>query len=92
MFEPIHGSAPRHAGQDRANPIAMIQAVQMMLEWLGERQEDERLLRAAALAEQAVARVLIDGTSLTYDLAPAGRWVSCSACGDAIVEEIARLA
>jgi isocitrate/isopropylmalate dehydrogenase len=92
MFEPIHGSAPRHAGQDRANPIAMIQAAQMMLEWLGERMGDERLLRAASLTEQAVAHVLAAGTSLTYDLAPPGKGVSCSACGDAIAEEIARFA
>jgi 3-isopropylmalate dehydrogenase len=92
MFEPIHGSAPRHAGQDRANPIAMILGVQMMLEWLGERHEDERLLHAAALVEKSVARVLQVGRSLTYDLAPAGEWVSCSACGDAIAEEMARFA
>jgi 3-isopropylmalate dehydrogenase len=92
MFEPIHGSAPRHAGQDRANPIAMIQAGQMMLEWLGERTGDGRLLRSASLVEQAVAHVLATGTSLTYDLAPPGKGVSCSACGDAIAAEIARFA
>ena len=35
MFEPIHGSAPKHAGKDRANPLAAILAAQMMLDWLG---------------------------------------------------------
>src|SRR5439155_1230176 len=33
MFEPIHGSAPKHAGKDEVNPTAMILAVQMMLDW-----------------------------------------------------------
>src|SRR5207249_12218525 len=36
LFEPIHGSAPKHAGKNVANPIATIMAVQMMLDWLGE--------------------------------------------------------
>ncbi len=47
MFEPIHGSAPKHAGKDKANPLAAILAVQMMLDWLGTRHEDSRLHRAA---------------------------------------------
>src|SRR2546427_515560 len=38
MFEPIHGSAPKHAGKDEGNPIAMILAGQMMLDWLGRRE------------------------------------------------------
>ncbi|RME50956.1 MAG: isocitrate/isopropylmalate dehydrogenase family protein, partial [Deltaproteobacteria bacterium] len=40
MFEPIHGSAPKHAGKDRVNPLAMILAVKDGLAWLGERKED----------------------------------------------------
>ena len=43
MFEPIHGSAPKHAGKDKANPLAAILAMQMMLDWLGTRHDDERL-------------------------------------------------
>jgi isocitrate/isopropylmalate dehydrogenase len=35
MFEPIHGSAPKHAGKDKVNPIAMVLAVKEGLEWLG---------------------------------------------------------
>src|SRR5207245_1217267 len=35
LFEPIHGSAPKHAGKNVANPIATIIAVPMMLDWLG---------------------------------------------------------
>src|SRR5438552_12492295 len=48
LFEPIHGSAPKYAGQNVANPIATIMAVQMMLDYLGES-------RAAARIEEAVA-------------------------------------
>lgn len=68
MFEPIHGSAPKHAGQDKVNPMAMIMAVQMALEWLGGRKHDERLTAAAKGIEAAVAAVLNEGTVLTYDL------------------------
>lgn len=87
MFEPIHGSAPKHAGRNKANPVAMILAVKMMLDWLGERHADNRLSRAASRLEDAVARVLHDHKSLTYDLAEDGVGASCSACGDAVVEE-----
>ncbi len=54
LFESIHGSAPQFAGQDRANPMATIMAVAMMLEYLGEP-------RAAARVEAAVVRVLRSG-------------------------------
>jgi 3-isopropylmalate dehydrogenase len=92
MFEPIHGSAPKHAGRNKANPIAMILAVKMMLDWLGERQADERLKSAAQKLEDSVARVLLEGRALTYDLAADGAGVSCSSCADAVVEELARVA
>ena len=88
MFEPIHGSAPRHAGLNRANPIAMILALWMLLEWLGSREGDERLLAAATEVEGAVARVLRRGEVVTYDLAPAGKGATCSECGDAVVAEL----
>jgi 3-isopropylmalate dehydrogenase len=51
LFEPIHGSAPKYAGQNVANPIATIGAIQMMLDYLGEQ-------RAATRLEDAVARLL----------------------------------
>src|SRR5438477_3494586 len=58
MFEPIHGSAPKHAGKDKANPLAAILAVQMMLDWLSTRHADVRLHRAAEKVEAAVAALL----------------------------------
>jgi 3-isopropylmalate dehydrogenase len=85
MFEPIHGSAPKHAGQDKVNPIAMILAVQMMLDWLGTRRKDRGLLSAAQRIEAAVAGVLREGSTLTYDL---GGTAKCSEVGSAIVAAI----
>jgi isocitrate/isopropylmalate dehydrogenase len=61
VFEPTHGSAPKHAGQQKANPIATILAARMMLEWLGE-------VDKAARLEQAVAAVIREGQVRTYDM------------------------
>ena len=83
MFEPIHGSAPKHAGQDKVNPIAMILAVQMMLAWLADRKGDKALAEAAVAVDAAVASVLAEGKVLTYDL---GGSAKCSQVGDAVVE------
>jgi 3-isopropylmalate dehydrogenase len=68
MFEPIHGSAPRHAGKRRANPVAAILAGKMMLEWLGERHNDNSVLTAATIIEEAVKDLLSEGRVRTYDL------------------------
>jgi isocitrate dehydrogenase (NAD+) len=62
VFEPAHGSAPRQAGRDRANPTAMILSGAWALRHLGEH-------RAADRVERAVAGVLADGCH-TYDLTP----------------------
>jgi 3-isopropylmalate dehydrogenase len=54
MFEPIHGSAPKHAGLGKASPVAAIAAVQMMLENLGENE-------AALAVDQAIIAALATG-------------------------------
>ncbi len=90
MFEPIHGSAPRHAGRNKANPIAAILAVRMLLEWLGRRHDDRRLVESGNAVESAVAAVLQEGRAVTYDLAADGQGVPCSACGDAVAGKILR--
>jgi len=87
MFEPIHGSAPKHAGKDEVNPIAIILAVQMMLDWLGRKKGDESLREAATAIEQAVETTLKKGTVLTYDL---GGSAKCSEVGTAIASAVAR--
>jgi 3-isopropylmalate dehydrogenase len=61
VFEQTHGSAPKHAGRYRVNPIATILAAGMMLDWLGEHEKAARL-------EQAVAGVIRDGAVRTYDM------------------------
>jgi 3-isopropylmalate dehydrogenase len=61
VFEPTHGSAPKHAGQNKANPIAAILAARMMLEWLGEVEPARRI-------EAAVADVVRQGRVRTYDM------------------------
>jgi isocitrate/isopropylmalate dehydrogenase len=61
VFEPTHGSAPKYAGQYKANPIATILAAKMMLEWLGERDK-------AAAVDGAVAEVIAEGAERTYDM------------------------
>ena len=56
-----HGSAPKYAGQNKVNPIATILAARMMLDWLGE-------TLAGAKIEKAVATVIAEGKSRTYDM------------------------
>jgi len=61
IFEPVHGSAPKHAGKNKANPIAAILAGKMMVEWLGE-------VEIARAIEDAVAEVILEGKLRTYDM------------------------
>jgi isocitrate/isopropylmalate dehydrogenase len=89
MFEPIHGSAPKHAGKDKVNPIAMILAVKEGLDWLGRRKQDERLGRAAAAIESAVIATLGAGAPLTYDVVGEAKAARCSDVGKAIAEAAA---
>ena len=91
MFEPIHGSAPKYAGQNKANPIATILALRMLLDWLGRKHEDERLVGAATDIEEAVAAVLKEGRFVTYDLAGDGKGVTCAECGDAVARATERV-
>ncbi len=61
VFEPTHGSAPKYTGMYKVNPIAMLLATKMMLEWLGEAEMAHHL-------EAAIAAVIRDGKVRTYDL------------------------
>jgi isocitrate dehydrogenase (NAD+) len=61
LFEPGHGSAPKMAGLDRANPMATMLSGVMMLRHLGE-------TPAAQSLETAIAEVIAEGRSVTYDL------------------------
>lgn len=61
IFEPTHGSAPKYAGQYKVNPIAMLLATKMMLEYLNEKEKANRL-------EHAIAEVIEEGKVRTYDM------------------------
>ena len=88
MFEPIHGSAPKHSGQDKANPMAMILATGEALDWLGLRKDDARLRKAAVAIEESVAAVCAARTTLTYDLVGTAKAAKMSAVGAAIIAEL----
>ncbi len=84
LFEATHGSAPKYKGLNKANPTAMILSGMLMLRHLGE-------IAAADRLEGAVAKVLAEGRSVTYDL-KADRYdktaVGTSQMADAIIKVI----
>jgi isocitrate dehydrogenase (NAD+) len=61
VFEPTHGSAPKYTGQNKVNPMAMMLSGVMMLRHLEEREAADRL-------ESAIASVISESTSVTYDM------------------------
>ena len=78
MFEPIHGSAPKHAGKNVACPLGAIGAVQMMLDYVGEKPAAQRI-------ERAVADLLTSGTVKSAD---ARSGISTSNMGDMVVQRL----
>ena len=82
LYEPVHGSAPDIAGQDKANPLATILSVAMMLRYSLNAPE------AALAIEEAVSRVL-DAGLRTGDIAEQGQVsVGTTAMGDAVIEAL----
>ncbi len=63
IFEPTHGSAPKYTGLNKVNPAATILSGVMMLRYINEKTAADRL-------EAAVAEVMAEGKSVTYDLKP----------------------
>jgi len=61
VFEPVHGSAPTHAGKNRANPTAVILSAVLMLRHIGEEAAAEKIL-------DAIKAVLAEGKNVTYDV------------------------
>jgi 3-isopropylmalate dehydrogenase len=68
LFQPSHGTAPQLAGKNVANPLATILSAAMMLDWIGDKNNDPVCLEAAVSLENAVAKILADGNVLTPDL------------------------
>ncbi len=84
IFEPTHGSAPKYAGQNKANPVATMLSGVMMLRHLGENDSADRI-------ERAIAEVIAEGKNVTYDLKldPATA-VGTSQVADAVIARLQR--
>jgi isocitrate dehydrogenase (NAD+) len=84
IFEPTHGSAPKYAGQNKVNPMAQMLSGMLMLRHLDETEAADGL-------EQAIADVIRDGKSVTYDMKPTRddpTAVGTSEVADAIIEKL----
>jgi isocitrate dehydrogenase (NAD+) len=84
VFEPTHGSAPKYAGQNKVNPMAMMLSGVLMLRHLEEMEAANRL-------EGAIAEVIREGKSVTYDMKPTRddpTAVGTSDVADAIIDRI----
>ncbi|MCK5276195.1 MAG: 3-isopropylmalate dehydrogenase [Alphaproteobacteria bacterium] len=86
LYEPVHGSAPDIAGQDKANPLATILSYAMMLRYSFGLSED------ADLVEKAVQNVLAAGIRTADIVGPGMKAVSCSQMCDAVLAELDKLA
>jgi isocitrate dehydrogenase (NAD+) len=84
VFEATHGSAPKYKGLNKVNPTAVILSGMLMLRHLGERD-------AAGKLENAVAAVIAEGKSVTYDMKPDRNdptAVGTSQMADAIIDRL----
>lgn len=87
VFEPVHGSAPKYAGQNKVNPMAMMFSGVMMLRHLCERDAAQRL-------EKALMQVIAEGKNVTYDLKPRvddPTAVGTTQVADAVIEKLRKL-
>jgi isocitrate dehydrogenase len=83
VFEATHGTAPKYAGKDKANPVSLILSGVMMLEHMGWGE-------AASATERAVQKSIVNG-HVTYDLArqmPNSRELKCSEFAQAVIDEL----
>ncbi|MBE0447011.1 MAG: isocitrate/isopropylmalate dehydrogenase family protein [Actinobacteria bacterium] len=78
VFEPVHGSAPKYAGQNKVNPSALILTSVLMLRHIDEREAADRVLKATR-------DVITEGKRITYDL---GGTTGTSQMADAIIDKI----
>jgi isocitrate dehydrogenase (NAD+) len=84
IFEPTHGSAPKYAGQNKANPMAEMLSGVLMLRHLEEREAADNL-------EHAIAEVIAEGKNVTYDMKPSRddpTAVGTSEVADAIIDKL----
>ncbi len=84
VFEATHGSAPKYKGMNKVNPMAMMLSGMLMQRHLGESAAADRL-------ERAIAEVIAEGESVTYDMKPSRddpTAVGTSDVADAIIEKL----
>ena len=84
LFEPTHGSAPKYSGQNKVNPMAMMLSGVLMLRHIGE-------IKAADRLEKAIAAVIAEGKSVTYDMKSRREdptAVGTSQVADAVIEKL----
>ena len=88
VFEAVHGSAPKYKGQNKVNPMALMLSGVMLLNHIDERDSADRL-------EHAIAEVIREGKSVTYDMKPTRddpTAVGTSQVADAIIAQMERVA
>lgn len=85
VFEPTHGSAPKYAGKNVVNPMAMLLTVKLMFDWLGEAEKATRL-------EAAIATVIKENKVATYDVRGVRAGESGANTTMEVAEEVARKA
>jgi 3-isopropylmalate dehydrogenase len=86
LYEPVHGSAPDIAGQDKANPLASLLSLSMMLRYSFD------LAKEADLLDQAAKNVVAKGFRTGDIMSPGATLVSTVQMGDEILREMDRLA
>lgn len=87
LFRPIHGSAPKYQGTAVANPVAAILSAKMLLDWLGDKYDDNAAQKAAYKIENAVNLTLTEGRVLSRDL---GGNAKTDEVGDEVARKISR--
>lgn len=82
-FEATHGTAPKYAGQDKANPGSLILSAEMMLRYLGWKEAADLIIKGVSGA--------IEAKTVTYDFEraiPGAKLLSSSAFGDAVIQNM----
>jgi 3-isopropylmalate dehydrogenase len=87
MFQPAHGTAPTIAGKGIVNPTGTILSAKMMLDWLGDRFNDDAMYKGAKLIDDAVYKTFESGC-LTGDV---GGKASTREFGDNVISHIKKL-
>lgn len=82
LYEPIHGSAPDIAGQDKANPLGTVLSAAMMLRYSFDMDKEAQTI------EKAVSDFLDDGFRTADIMEEGGTLVSCSTCGKILLEKM----